>query len=82
MTLDEDRPSQDDVIYVKSVDGAPPDPTFERIMTYTLGDDMTEYHFRVHGGDTAAQIRGERPKKTSWENAWSSNVRGRRNAGG
>jgi hypothetical protein len=55
--LDADHPSKDDVICVKSVDDSPPDPTSERIMTYTLGDDPKEYQFRVHGGDTPALIR-------------------------
>jgi hypothetical protein len=54
---DPTHPGKDDVIYVKTVDGAPPDPTFERVMAYTLGDDPKEHQVRVHGGETPATIR-------------------------
>jgi hypothetical protein len=57
MVLDESRPPVNGRIFVKSADGSPPDPTFERVMRYTLGDDPTEYAVRVHGGDTAESIR-------------------------
>jgi hypothetical protein len=57
MMLDPAHPVKDEVIYVKSVDGSPPDPTFESVMSYTFGDDPTEFHARVHGGDTPARIR-------------------------
>jgi hypothetical protein len=50
------------VIFVKSVDGSPPDPTFERVMTYTFGNDPKEYRVRIHGGDSPAIIR-EGPKR-------------------
>jgi hypothetical protein len=57
MIPDESRPTEDGVIFVKSADGTPPYPTFERIMTYTLGEDPTEYRVRIHGGDSPATIR-------------------------
>jgi hypothetical protein len=57
MMLDRTRPAKDHVIYVRSVDGSPPDPTFEKVMNYTLGDDPAEYHVRVHGGETPTMIR-------------------------
>jgi hypothetical protein len=57
MILDESRPSKDEVIYVKSADGSPPDPLFERILTYTLGDDPKEFKVRVRKGDTVEAVR-------------------------
>jgi hypothetical protein len=42
MVPDDSQPAEDGVIFVKSADGSPPDPEFERIMTYTLGDDPRE----------------------------------------
>jgi hypothetical protein len=55
--LDETRPQKDGVLYVKSADGSPPDPLCERVLTYTLGDDRTEFKVRVHKGDTVGDIR-------------------------
>jgi hypothetical protein len=43
MVIDESFQAKGDVIYVESADGSPPDPTFERILKYTLGGDPTEY---------------------------------------
>jgi hypothetical protein len=42
MVPDQSQPPKDGVIFVKSNDGSPPDPAFERIMCYTFGDDPTE----------------------------------------
>jgi hypothetical protein len=57
MTLDEAHPAKDGIIYVKSADGSPPDPAFERVMCYTLGNDPTEHHVRIQVGDTPRSIR-------------------------
>jgi hypothetical protein len=57
MIPDPDGQDNDDVINVKTADGSMPDPTFERVMTHTLGDDPKEYQVRVHGGETPATIR-------------------------
>jgi hypothetical protein len=57
MIPDDSQPPEAGAIFVKSADGSPPDPTFERVMTYTFGDDPTEHYVRVHGGDTPAIIR-------------------------
>jgi hypothetical protein len=57
MIPDPAHPNKDDVIHVKTADGSIPDPTFERVMTWTLGDDPKEYQVRVHGGETPATIR-------------------------
>jgi hypothetical protein len=47
MIPDDSRPSRDGVLYVKSAGGSPPDPLFERVLTYTLGDDPKEFKVRV-----------------------------------
>jgi hypothetical protein len=57
MIPDDSQFAEDGVIFVKSVGGSTPDPEFERIMTYTFGDDPTEYHVRIHSGDTPTTIR-------------------------
>jgi hypothetical protein len=57
MVLDESRPSKDGILYVKSADGSPPDPLFERVLTYTLGEDLTEFKVRVRKGDTVEDVR-------------------------
>jgi hypothetical protein len=57
MIPDESQPAEDGVIFVKSADGSPPDPTFEKVMCCTFGDNPTEHHVRIHGGDTIAIIR-------------------------
>jgi hypothetical protein len=44
------------------VDGSPPDPLFERVLTYTLGDDPTEFKVRVRKGYTVEAVR-EGPKR-------------------
>jgi hypothetical protein len=59
MIPDESRLSKDNVLYVKSEDGSPPDPTFDRIMTYTLGDDPAEHIVRVHNGTTTLEVKAE-----------------------
>jgi hypothetical protein len=57
MIPDESRPSKDNVIYVKAADGSPPDPTYERTLTYTLGNDSSEYSVRVHKGETTRDVK-------------------------
>jgi hypothetical protein len=59
MVPDVSRQSKDDVIYVQSADGSPPDPTFDRIMVYSLGDDSTEFQIRVHKGTTTQEVLSE-----------------------
>jgi hypothetical protein len=59
MIPDDSRPSKDDAIYVKSADGSPPDPTFDRIMVYTLGSDSSEFQIRVHKGTTTQEVKSE-----------------------
>jgi hypothetical protein len=49
--------SKDDIIYVKPTDGSPPDPQFQRIMKYTLGDDTEEFDIRVHKGETTRDVK-------------------------
>jgi hypothetical protein len=51
------RPPSNGRIFVKSANGTPPDPTFARVMKYTLGYDPTEHAVRIHGGDTPDSIR-------------------------
>jgi hypothetical protein len=77
MVLDETRQSNMDTIFLKSADSSPPDRTFERILKYTLGDDLTEHGVRIHKGNTTAQIRegikklhpGINPAKMMFEGA-------------
>jgi hypothetical protein len=57
MILDDSHTSKDNVIYVKSADGSPPDPTFERTLTYTLGNDSAEFSVRVHKGETTMDVK-------------------------
>jgi hypothetical protein len=57
MVPDESHPSYDNVLFVKSADGSPPDPTFERIMAYTLGDGSEEFRVRVHKGQTTGEVK-------------------------
>jgi hypothetical protein len=57
MVPDDSQPVEDGVIFVKSIDGSPPDPMFERVMCYTFGEDPKEYHVRIHNNDTPATIR-------------------------
>jgi hypothetical protein len=57
MVQDTSRQSKDNVIFVKSADGSPPDPTFERVLAYTLGDDPAEFSVRVHKGETTRDIK-------------------------
>jgi hypothetical protein len=52
MVPDESQPSRDNILFVKSADGSPPDPTFERLITYTLGDGAEEFSIRVKKGQT------------------------------
>jgi hypothetical protein len=52
------RQSKDNVIFVKAADGSPPDPTFEKILMYTLGEDPAEYSVRVHKGETTRNVKG------------------------
>jgi hypothetical protein len=77
MIPDESRPPANGRTFVESADGSPPDPTFERVMKYTLGNDPTEYAVRIHGGDTVGSIRdglrrlhpGFSPAKIMFEDA-------------
>jgi hypothetical protein len=57
MIPDDSQPAEDGVIFVKSTDGSPRDPEFERVMTYTFGDNPTEFGVRIRGGDTPTTIR-------------------------
>jgi hypothetical protein len=57
MIPDDSHPAEDGVIFVKSANGSPPDPTSERVIRYTFGNDPMEYHVRIHGGDSPATIR-------------------------
>jgi hypothetical protein len=57
MIPDNSQPPEDGVIFVKSADGSPPDPEFERIVAYTLGDDPMEHQVKVHRGETWADVR-------------------------
>jgi hypothetical protein len=59
MIPDESHPPKDGVLYVKAADDSPPDPTFDRLMTYTLGTDPTEHSIRVHKGTTTAEVKDE-----------------------
>jgi hypothetical protein len=75
MIPDDSRPSKDNVLYVKSADGSQPDPTFDRLMTYTLGDETAEHQVRVHKGTTTQEVKAEisrlhsgyRPEKILFE---------------
>jgi hypothetical protein len=57
MIPDESRQSKDNIVYVKSVDGSPPDPTFERLLKYTLGDGSEEFSTRICKGQTTREIK-------------------------
>jgi hypothetical protein len=77
MISDNSQPAEGGVIFVKSTDGSPPDPTFEMIMSYTFGHDPTEYQVRIHGEDSPATIReglkkldpGKNPAELMFEDA-------------
>jgi hypothetical protein len=51
------RQSREGVLYVKSADASRLDPLFERLLMYTLGDDLTEYGVRIRKGDTVDNVR-------------------------
>jgi hypothetical protein len=57
MVLDESRPSKDNVLFVKSADGSPPDPTFERVLACTLGECADEFRVRVSKGQTTNEVK-------------------------
>jgi hypothetical protein len=57
MIPDDSKPSKDNVVFVKSKDGQPPDPQFERLMTYTLGDGSEEFSVRVKKGQTTRELK-------------------------
>jgi ribonuclease HI len=57
IVLDDSRQSRADEIFVKSADGSLPDPTFERVLVYTLGEDLTEHHVRVHKNETTEFVK-------------------------
>jgi hypothetical protein len=59
MIPDTSRPSVNNILYVKSADGSPPDPTFERLMKYTLGDGSEEFSVRVRKGQTTRDVKDE-----------------------
>jgi hypothetical protein len=61
MAPDPVYPVKDVVIYVKSAAGSPPEPTFERMMSYPLGNDPKEYQFRIQG-ETPQPPSGRRSK--------------------
>jgi hypothetical protein len=56
MVPDTSRPSKDNVVYVKAADGSPPDPTFERLMKYTLGEGSEEFSVRIQKGQTTRNV--------------------------
>jgi hypothetical protein len=63
------------VVYVKSKDGLPPDPQFERLLKYTLGDGSEEFSVRVKKGQTTRDVKeglkalhaGINPAAIMWE---------------
>jgi hypothetical protein len=57
MILDESRQSGNNVLFVKAADGSPPDPTFERVLTYTLG--------KIQRSSTFVFIRGRPPEMSN-----------------
>jgi hypothetical protein len=42
---------------VKAADGQPPDPMYERVLSYSFGSDPTEYKVRIRKDDTPETIR-------------------------
>jgi hypothetical protein len=57
MIPDDSKQSTGDIIYVKEADGSPPDPQFERIMKYTLGENSEEYDIRVKKDQTTRDVK-------------------------
>jgi hypothetical protein len=57
MIPDDSHPSHDNVLFVKSADDSPPDPTFEHVLTYTLEDGSAEYSIRVRKGQTTSEVK-------------------------
>jgi hypothetical protein len=56
MIPDTSRQSKDNIIYVKAADGSSPDPTFERLMKYTLGEGLEEFSVRIHKVQTTRDV--------------------------
>jgi hypothetical protein len=75
MIPDTSEPAENNVVFVKSKDGAPPDPQFERLMKYTLGDGSEEFSVRVKNGQTTRDLKeglkglhpGINPAALLWE---------------
>jgi hypothetical protein len=57
MIPDDLKPSKDNVVFVKSKDGQPPDPQFERLLKYTLGDESEVFSVRVKKGQTTRDLK-------------------------
>jgi hypothetical protein len=57
MVPDTSKVSKDNVIFVNSKDGQPPDPQFERVLKYTLGDGSEEFSVRVKKGQTTRDLK-------------------------
>jgi hypothetical protein len=57
MIPDGSRPLKDGVIWVKSSDGGAHDPTFDRVLSYTIEGNPTEFKTRTFKGDTAESVR-------------------------
>jgi hypothetical protein len=57
MIPDPTKISKDNLIFVTSKDGQPPDPQFERVLKYTLGDGLEEFSVRVKKGQTTRDLK-------------------------
>jgi hypothetical protein len=63
MIPDDSQPAEDGVISVKSSDGSPPDPTFDRVMDHPVGAKPEIHRVRVHSEDTPESIRAQIPDR-------------------
>jgi hypothetical protein len=57
MAIDTEHETKEGYVWVKKMDGSPPEPNFLRVMTYTLGDNPQEYLTSTQKGETTGQIR-------------------------
>jgi hypothetical protein len=46
--MERDGVPEGDIIHVKPMDGSPPDPDFDTMIVYTIGDDPTEFGYGSH----------------------------------